>query len=121
MWSIVLKVKSGEFFITRKTKIYELKMKINLTLFVVFLLFMVSCGNNKSSNTASAESDIEQPDTQTTVGKSAVHPGKKVYDSVCLACHMANGSGVPGMFPPLIESDFVNGEALVVDGGWIVK
>src|SRR5690606_12001881 len=40
----------------------------------------------------------------------ANHPGKKVYDSVCLACHMADGSGVPGMHPPLIQTDWVNGD-----------
>ena len=27
-----------------------------------------------------------------------------------IACHMGDGSGVPGMHPPLIESDFVNGD-----------
>ncbi len=82
-------------------------MRINLILLIVSAVFIVSCGSNKTSNN---ESVIEQPDTKTTVAKSNVHPGKKVYDSVCLACHMANGSGVPGMFPPLIESDFVNGD-----------
>ena len=27
--------------------------------------------------------------------------GKKVYDSVCAACHMPNGEGLPGVFPAL--------------------
>jgi mono/diheme cytochrome c family protein len=30
-----------------------------------------------------------------------VHPGKAVYTKYCLTCHQADGSGVPGMHPPL--------------------
>lgn len=29
------------------------------------------------------------------------HPGKVVYNKYCLTCHQADGSGVPGMHPPL--------------------
>ncbi len=34
--------------------------------------------------------------------------GKKVYSN-CAACHMANGLGSPGLFPPLAGSEWVNG------------
>lgn len=34
--------------------------------------------------------------------------GKKVYGN-CAACHQPAGTGVPGMFPPLIGSEWVNG------------
>lgn len=40
----------------------------------------------------------------------ADHPGKKVYNVACLPCHQADGNGVPGMHPPLRETDFVNGD-----------
>lgn len=40
----------------------------------------------------------------------ANHPGKKVYDSVCLVCHMADGAGIRGMHPPLAKTDWVNGD-----------
>ena len=86
-------------------------MKIKLILFVLSLAMITACGGNQKSsqNTASAKkSVIAQPDN---VQKAASEqPGKKVYDSVCLACHMADGSGVPGMHPPIIESEFVNGD-----------
>lgn len=32
-----------------------------------------------------------------------VHPGEKVYQR-CAACHLADGAGVPGAYPPLRES-----------------
>ncbi len=34
--------------------------------------------------------------------------GKKVYGN-CIACHQANGSGLPGAFPPLAGSEWVSG------------
>ncbi len=32
--------------------------------------------------------------------------GKGVYERVCAACHLPDGSGVAGVFPPLANSDF---------------
>ncbi|MCK5699984.1 MAG: cytochrome c, partial [Cyclobacteriaceae bacterium] len=40
----------------------------------------------------------------------ALLPGKSVYDSYCLPCHMSNGSGAPGMNPPLVGTDWVLGD-----------
>lgn len=36
--------------------------------------------------------------------------GKKVYESTCLACHQANGTGVPRLNPPLIKTKWVLGD-----------
>jgi cytochrome c oxidase subunit 2 len=36
--------------------------------------------------------------------------GEKVYAANCVACHQANGKGVPGAFPALDGSALVNGE-----------
>ena len=38
-------------------------------------------------------------------------PGGKIYAQVCAACHMPNGSGVPGMQPALAGSKVVAGDA----------
>lgn len=77
-----------------------------LTLLFLSVIFLASCGNKKTNTEKSV---IVQPD-KTETSQVADNPGKKVYDSVCLACHMRDGSGVPGMHPPLIESEFVNGD-----------
>lgn len=34
--------------------------------------------------------------------------GKKVYGN-CIACHQAGGGGIPGQFPPLVGSEWVDG------------
>jgi len=47
--------------------------------------------------------------------------GEKVYAANCVACHQANGTGVPNAFPALAGSKLVNGPpagqiAMVLDG-----
>jgi nitrite reductase (NO-forming) len=34
--------------------------------------------------------------------------GKAVYATTCIACHQATGAGIPGAFPPLAKSDYLN-------------
>jgi mono/diheme cytochrome c family protein len=36
--------------------------------------------------------------------------GKIVYGKICVACHMADGNGVPMMNPPLINTTYVLGD-----------
>lgn len=36
--------------------------------------------------------------------------GKSIYARVCLACHQAEGQGVPMAFPPLAKSDYLNAD-----------
>lgn len=36
--------------------------------------------------------------------------GVKTYQQYCLACHQADGSGVPGMYPPLKATEWVDGD-----------
>jgi len=34
--------------------------------------------------------------------------GKRVFTQICSACHQGNGMGLPGAFPPLAMSDYLN-------------
>ncbi|WP_374353278.1 copper-containing nitrite reductase [Chitinimonas sp.] len=47
--------------------------------------------------------------------------GQAVFSKHCVACHQANGQGVPGVFPPLVNSDFIKNNpieaAKVILGG----
>ena len=40
--------------------------------------------------------------------------GAAVYASMCVACHQAAGAGLPGVFPPLAGSEWVNGHDATV-------
>ena len=35
--------------------------------------------------------------------------GKSAFNQVCITCHQATGQGVPGIYPPLAGSEWVNG------------
>lgn len=37
------------------------------------------------------------------------HPGKAIYDTLCLNCHQPDGRGLAGMYPPLVASEWVSG------------
>lgn len=36
-----------------------------------------------------------------------IEKGKRVYQQTCFACHLPNGVGMKGVFPPLAKSDFL--------------
>jgi nitrite reductase (NO-forming) len=36
--------------------------------------------------------------------------GQIIYNQVCLACHQAEGQGIPHAFPPLAKSDYLNAD-----------
>jgi nitrite reductase (NO-forming) len=42
--------------------------------------------------------------------ESQKQAGQQVYMMVCFACHQPTGQGLPGMFPPLADSDWVKTE-----------
>lgn len=37
-----------------------------------------------------------------------IEKGKAVFAKTCIACHQANGQGIPNAFPPLAKSDYLN-------------
>lgn len=41
---------------------------------------------------------------------ASVKRGEAVFTQYCMACHQANGSGVPNLFPPLIKTRYVLGD-----------
>jgi len=52
--------------------------------------------------------------TKTWDKQALIDQGKLVYEKNCVACHQANGQGLPGAFPALAGSRIVN--APIVDG-----
>ena len=46
--------------------------------------------------------------------KSAVADGAAIFAAQCASCHQADGAGLPGVFPPLAGSEWVNGKPALV-------
>ena len=40
--------------------------------------------------------------------KQSLVDGEEIYMDFCMQCHMTNGEGVPGTFPPLANSDYLD-------------
>ena len=67
-------------------------MKYSLRVCLLSVLFFFSCKGNEKPVAVENEN------------------GKLVYTKYCLTCHQSNGSGVPGMYPPLTKTDWVQGD-----------
>jgi len=39
--------------------------------------------------------------------KALLDHGRQVYSTACITCHQAEGQGMPGIFPPLAQSDYL--------------
>ncbi len=38
---------------------------------------------------------------------ASIKRGKNIYIGYCLSCHMDQGQGIPGVYPPLAKSDYL--------------
>ncbi len=60
---------------------------------------------------SSSAPQVHQAEVAGAAGIAAqVKAGESVYQTVCLACHQADGKGLPGAFPPLAGSDYLLGD-----------
>lgn len=84
---------------------------IIITLFSLFLLAACSGkNNNANANTVSSDPVMEELAAANLAADFSNHPGKAIYSRQCLPCHQADGNGVPGMFPPLTATEWVDGD-----------
>jgi len=82
---------------------------------VLISVLFISCQNaseNKKVAPVSPEklaTEISKSLPSAPAGKE--HPGKAVYAQYCLTCHQSDGSGVPGMHPPLTAGSWVGNDS----------
>jgi mono/diheme cytochrome c family protein len=57
-----------------------------------------------------SRAELSARKTGSSGGAEAKVDGAATYASVCAACHQATGAGLPGVFPPLAGSEWVNGK-----------
>lgn len=86
----------------------------------IFLCFS-GCGSKKEEkpraiDTAELARKMEETGSAGPAGKVEKnkpaepvrkHPGEAVYKAYCITCHMGDGSGVPGMYPPLTPNIYI--------------
>lgn len=97
--------------------------KLNYVLalgFIGFAIVMYSCSSGSEKKTQKTETIIQQDaeETEAVVTNemaAQMARGEQIYKEKCIACHQANGQGLPNVFPTLLASDFlINQKALAV-------
>jgi len=85
-----------------------------------FILVLLWGGFYLAFNSGGFRQDVYESDAVNWAGggASAEAPpdpkvvGKRLYSQNCVVCHQATGLGVPGQFPPLAGSDWVNSDSI---------
>jgi mono/diheme cytochrome c family protein len=85
-----------------------------LLLSVLIALVLSACTGNRENKPVVEVNDSiphkEQTENNQSQANAPEHPGKAVFTKYCLVCHQADGSGVPGMHPPLTQGSWVGKE-----------
>jgi nitrite reductase (NO-forming) len=55
-----------------------------------------------------AQTSTQQPPAANK--EERIARGKMIYSGICMACHQAEGQGIPKAFPPLAKSDYLNAD-----------
>ncbi|UZR93329.1 c-type cytochrome [Chondrinema litorale] len=71
---------------------------------------LISCGGSSEKSTTETVAEAKPTQEEAKEEKPQVHPGMGIYKTYCQVCHQANGEGVPGMNPPLTQTEYVLGE-----------
>ncbi|MCU0393188.1 MAG: cytochrome c [Thermoflexibacter sp.] len=81
--------------------------------------FLIACGGNQQATTTKTDStsttqieEIKKEENKPadSVATLAELPGKGTYATYCTVCHQMDGKGVPNMYPPLANKDWVGGD-----------
>jgi mono/diheme cytochrome c family protein len=75
-----------------------------------FILIISSCADSKNDS-------MKKPPDQAKKVEPAqkTHPGKMIYMQFCLACHMENGQGVPGLYPTLVKTEWIGDKTKMIE------
>jgi len=60
--------------------------------------------------TSGAAKGVAPPPVIASSRDQKIEMGRKIFTTICAACHQPTGRGVPNVFPPLAGSDFLNAD-----------
>lgn len=70
----------------------------------------VYLGDRAQANLASVSVATNAAASGTLTLQDQINAGRDLFAGTCSVCHQANGAGLPGVFPPLAKSDFLNSD-----------
>ena len=93
----------------------ENKMMMRVVVFVLLLIPCLVKAQTKKPVAKKPVSTASKPaGSSANTLKSSVTRGQVVYAKYCLTCHQVDGSGVPNMNPPLIQTKWTLGSKTVL-------
>jgi mono/diheme cytochrome c family protein len=78
---------------------------------LVFVCFLIPCLLKAQTKKPATKSTTS---TSSTSLKSSLARGETIYKKICLTCHQVDGSGVPNLNPPLIQTKWVLGSKTIL-------
>ncbi|WP_203296594.1 c-type cytochrome [Luteirhabdus pelagi] len=81
----------------------------NYILILSLFIALASCKNDKKNTSENIKIGTTESTkkTQQTPLEESMERGGMVYTDFCMQCHLANGQGIPGNFPPLANSSWL--------------
>jgi len=79
----------------------------NILITFCMSLCLLACNTPKKEKEAIKIGQTSTSKPQTSLEKS-MERGGLVFTDFCMQCHLANGKGVPGAFPPLAASNWLS-------------
>lgn len=94
---------------------------VPIALLFLFAVVIFYCGIYLGENSAGFRWDVYDPNFDPATlnqprERAAFDPiarGERVYTQQCMQCHQASGNGVPGTYPPLVDSSWVTDSRVV--------
>lgn len=77
------------------------------------LILITACGqgpadgSSESITNSNVDTSVEPADQSAQKNIPTDHPGQIIYNTYCRACHQADGRGVPGMHPSIVNTRWV--------------
>ncbi|MCW9037705.1 cytochrome c [Altibacter sp.] len=77
---------------------------------IILLIYFagVSCNNSEKKKTSLKIGAETVASNDQDPLKKSMERGAVVYSDFCMQCHMADGKGIPGNFPPLANSNWLS-------------
>ncbi|MEY8848400.1 cytochrome c [Psychroserpens sp. XS_ASV72] len=83
-------------------------MRVPSYLFAFLYIVLVGCiSSEKKKINNKSESHTQASKKMDPKLVESIQRGSEIYSDLCVTCHLPNGKGVPNLFPPLAQSDYL--------------
>jgi mono/diheme cytochrome c family protein len=84
-----------------------MKAKLIYSLLMITVLFVLTACKSEGNKSDNVNSEVPSQVQETAGLSESIERGEIVFSNFCMQCHMADGKGVPGTFPPLAGSNWL--------------